>query len=99
MYALRSDSSRSGMIAWKIKERNQGNIDAGRREEDEVIGRCFIQERGRIKVLGHGFDTGQRNILKLTGVPEFADIGRANGQNVSPRLVNGRVLFPLYDDI
>jgi hypothetical protein len=25
-----------------------------RKEEDEVIGRCFIQERGRIKVLGHG---------------------------------------------
>jgi hypothetical protein len=86
------------MIAWKIKQRNQGNIDAVRREE-EVIGRCFIQERGRIKGFGTRIGTGQRNILKLTGVPEFADVGRGNGQNVSPRLVNGRVLFSLHDNI
>jgi len=57
------------MIAWEILHRDEGKIDAVGRERAEVIGRCFIEERGRDQGFGKRIDTGQRNILKLTGGP------------------------------
>jgi hypothetical protein len=59
----------------------------------------FYTGAGEDQGFGTRIGTGQRNILKSTRVPEFADIGRANGQKVSPRLVNGRVLYSLHDNI